>query len=132
LIAKKPLNREVHPTTKNFEQRNPTKKTFLYAVPTTAASSDNSTSSDSSKSQNCHIQYIYTPTVPNPSRTRSNLVLSHHRTTCRTPPLIIENAFATKTAMIFILSLTNFTPTHTHTHTQMHPDNINNNKIFKN
>jgi hypothetical protein len=57
---------------KNFEQRNPTKKTFLYAVPTTTASSDNSTSSDSSKSQNCHIQYIYTPTVPNTSRTRKN------------------------------------------------------------
>jgi len=93
---------------KNFEQRNPTKKTFLYAVPTTTASSDNSTSSDSSKSQNCHIQYIYTPTVPNTSRTRNNIEqpgsLSHHRTTCRHPPLIIENTFATKTAMIFILS----------------------------
>jgi hypothetical protein len=62
------------------------------------------------------------PTPHAPERIQSNLVLSHHRTTCRIPPLIIENALATKTAMILFFPDNAFHPTHT----QTHPDN----KIF--
>jgi hypothetical protein len=92
---------------KNFEQPNPTKKTFLYAVPTTTALLTTALLLTVVKARTVTYNTSTrqpSPTPHAPERTQCNLVLSHHRTTCHTPPLIIENAFATKTAMIFILS----------------------------